>query len=192
MDINTLTQEICINRGDTGQASLFINAGSDLNPIQYRLGDNDCIYMAIERPNQPFEKAVVKKVMNNSNSIFDKDGCLIINFESEDTLCLEPGLYYYEIKAKIYRENIFRNLYTLLIFNDDGTFCIKDTEHEEIIMEGTYTLDENEYHLISESSEQFEGTLVNGILRLDNGDSYIQEKNGVETLIGQTQFIVER
>ena len=101
-NINQLTQEISLNRGDSALLTLDINAGNELYPVEFILGDKDCLYMAIEEPNQPFENAIVKKVINNSNTIKDKDGNIIIEIKPDDTVCLLPGLYYYEIKAKLY------------------------------------------------------------------------------------------
>ena len=67
-NINELTQEISLNRGDTATFPLNINAGTDLYPLEFKLGKKDCLYMGIEEPNQPFEKAIVKKVIDTKNN----------------------------------------------------------------------------------------------------------------------------
>ena len=99
--IDKLTGEVCLSRGDNAIFTLHINQGSNLNPLQYKLKEGDNIYFAIEEPNQPFENAIVKKVINLKNNLLDKNGNITFEMTPDDTVLLMPGLYYYEIKAKL-------------------------------------------------------------------------------------------
>lgn len=93
---------IMVTRGDTFSVPLFINQGTELKPIRYVLKDQDKIYFAIMRPNQPFECALVKKVYSKEN--INEYGDIVIEIEHDDTRCLEPGKYFYQIKAQLYNE----------------------------------------------------------------------------------------
>ena len=93
-----------VNRGDTFQCPLFINKGTELYPIRFRLKDEDKCYLGIMEPNQRFEDAIVKKVYTNSDE--NENGDIVIKFNTEDTLYLLPGKYYYEIKLKYYDEKL--------------------------------------------------------------------------------------
>lgn len=95
--VNKQTGNIEIVRGDSFVLSLFINKGTKMNPEIYQLGPNDKVYFALLEPNQIFEEAIVKKVITSADA--DSDGILSISFEAADTCDLEPGTYYYQIKA---------------------------------------------------------------------------------------------
>lgn len=98
---------LTISRGDTAVFPLFLNRGTDLNPIRYVLHDTlldgkiigtDEVYFGIMEPNQPFECALVRKMFTKKD--LNKYGDVIININSSDTRCLHPGKYYYQIKAR--------------------------------------------------------------------------------------------
>ena len=195
--IDRLTGITSLNRGDTALFTLFINSGSDLLPIEYELNEKDTIYIAIEEPNQPFEHAIVKKVVNNANTIKDNNGNFIIELTPTDTQCLMSGLYYYEIKLRQYRENQFRNMYQVITFNSDNTYVIIDEEqldecqNYKVISTGTYSINEDTYTLIDLQGQEFSAKLYDNILILDNL-KYKREENIVTTIIPQTKFIIER
>ena len=88
---------ITLSRGDTVNLPLFINEGSDLLPILYELKDNDKLYLGVMEPNQPFERAIIKKVFTNQSKK-DQNNLILIKLEHEDTRELIPGKYYYKIK----------------------------------------------------------------------------------------------
>lgn len=92
--------KICVTRGDSFSVPLFLNNGTEINPLRYELKEQDEVYLAIMVPNQPFEHALVKKVFNHQN--LNDYGDVQIEIDHEDTRCLEPGKYYYQIKAKFY------------------------------------------------------------------------------------------
>lgn len=94
---------ISLNRGDTWSKPLFINQGTDLCPMRYILKDGDEIFFALMEPNEPFEFALVKKKYTSKD--LNKYGDVVIKLEHDDTKCLLPGKYYYQIKAKFIRED---------------------------------------------------------------------------------------
>lgn len=190
--IDRLTNEIDINRGDSATIPVSINQGDALHPFYYELGENDYVFMGIEEPNQPFENAIVKKVIDHS-AIRDREGNYLIELESDDTSCLLPGLYYYEIKAKLYRENQYINGYEILTFNNDGTFNLIDTDRYEELMSGTYIYneEENKYILTDYEENVYECPVENDYLKL-NDLYYRKQKDLVFTIIPQTRFIIER
>ena len=93
---------IRVNRGDNFELPIIINIGTQLLPIDYKFSENDILYLGIMEPNQLFEEAILKKKLTHAD--VDSEGNMIAKFEPNDTVCLIPGLYYYQIKAKIYKE----------------------------------------------------------------------------------------
>lgn len=90
---------IQISRGDSFFVPLFINEGTDLEPIRYELNEGDLVYVGVMEPNQPFEKAIIKKVYNK-DSEKTEFGDLLLIFDVEDTEYLHQGQYYYSVKIK--------------------------------------------------------------------------------------------
>lgn len=90
---------IQVNRGDSFTVPLYINTGDDLNPKQYILQEGAEVYVGVMEPNQPFEDAIIRKKYTHED--VDADGNINIIFNTEDTACLIPGLYYYQIKIKL-------------------------------------------------------------------------------------------
>lgn len=90
---------ISVNRGDTFSIPLLITAGSIETPSQFVFPGDGEIYLGLMEPNQLFENAILKKKYDSSN--LDENGNIIIAFDSNDTVKLLPGLYYYQIKAKL-------------------------------------------------------------------------------------------
>lgn len=88
---------ITITRGDTFTTTIFINLGTELDPKQGRLGPNDKVCFAVCEPNQPFEHAIIKKVMTAED--LDENNNVILDFKHNDTQFLLPGVYYYQIKV---------------------------------------------------------------------------------------------
>jgi len=94
---------ITVNRGDSFRFPLTINFGSSLEPNTYGLNEHDKVYFAVMEPNQPFETALIKKVFDKSHEKTDKDTgvrYLEISFKPQDTECVLPGKYYYQIKLQ--------------------------------------------------------------------------------------------
>lgn len=89
--INTVP-EIHIHRGDTSIIPSTIYSGDNLSRELYTLMNGDEIYFALLEPNQCWENAIVKK------KFVDTD--FKIKLDPKDTMCLIPGLYYYQIKLR--------------------------------------------------------------------------------------------
>ena len=100
---------IYINRGDSFTVPLFINKNNESDPIRFYIQNhpNAEIFFGVVEPNQPFEKALIKKRFVPSSPI-NKYGDLEISFKATDTINVLPGMYYYAIKSKIdlYEHNI--------------------------------------------------------------------------------------
>ena len=103
---------ITVTRGDTFSLPLILNAGTDFNPVLYELEEGDTIYVAVMEPNQPFECALVKKVLTSGSELIDKS--YQIKFNSSDTECLQPGNYYYQIKARFKNSDGTYNVNTVV------------------------------------------------------------------------------
>lgn len=88
---------ITITRGDTFTTSIFINLGTELDPKQCVLGEDDRVFFAVCEPNQRFENAIIKKVLTRED--LDKNNNVIIDFKHDDTQYLLPGVYYYQVKC---------------------------------------------------------------------------------------------
>lgn len=88
---------ITIVRGDSVVFETKLNIGTVIYPQFYELKPADKVYFCIAEPNQPFEFAIVKKVLDINN--FDPElKTIAINIIPEDTEELVPGVYYYTIK----------------------------------------------------------------------------------------------
>lgn len=92
--------QIRLSRGDTLILPISINQGDTMNPIEYLLGPHDELYFGVMEPNQPWEYAILKKKFTSQD--VDEDGRLSIKLKPNDTMCLLPGLYYYQVKVRIY------------------------------------------------------------------------------------------
>lgn len=96
---------ITLNRADTFNTTIFVNIGTELDPVRYILAGDDRLYFAVMEPHQPFEKAVLKKVMTPED-VDEETGDVKLSFKTSDTEFLLPGTYYYEIKLYVAPEDI--------------------------------------------------------------------------------------
>lgn len=92
---------ISLNRGDSFEMPVFINVGDNLNPIEYKIDDRDIVYFGLMEPNQPFETAIVRKKYTLAD--VDDNGRVVVKFRPQDTQCLLPGKYYYQIKVQSFK-----------------------------------------------------------------------------------------
>ena len=90
--INTMP-EVQLHRGDTFSLDCTIYSGNNLDRKLYKIDEKDEIYFALLEPNQIWEDALVKKKYTSN---FESKIDLLPN----DTKCLLPGLYYYQIKLR--------------------------------------------------------------------------------------------
>ena len=89
---------ITVNRGDAFDFPLTLNLGSSMIHEKYNMEPTDVLYLGIMEPNQQFETAIVRKMFTYED--LDEDNNIIINFWPEDTVCLIPGKYYYQVKLE--------------------------------------------------------------------------------------------
>lgn len=66
---------------------------------RYEIQENDSIYFGVMLPHQKFEDAIIKKKYTYDN--VKSTGRISIRIAPEDTLNLDPGVYYYAVKIKI-------------------------------------------------------------------------------------------
>lgn len=93
---------ITMTRGDTYifDVTLF----DEWNPNKrYEIQSGDVVYFGLMLPHQRFEDAILKKRFVYETSAFP--GRIQIRIAPEDTVDLEPGVYYYAVKLKISSEN---------------------------------------------------------------------------------------
>ena len=93
---------IRLTRGDTLELPLFINRGTKFHPVRFYIQDNptSAVYLGVMNFAQPFEHAIIKKKYTAKSNV-NEYGDLIVSITSDDTRCLYPGKYYYEIKVQL-------------------------------------------------------------------------------------------
>lgn len=94
---------ITVNRGDSFRLPMVLNYGTNLEPLNYRMSQNSIVYFAVMEPNQPFEDALIKKKYAMDD--VDADGNIVIKFRPQDTQCVLPGKYYYQVKLQRFNSN---------------------------------------------------------------------------------------
>ena len=91
---------VTVNRGDSFELPLILNIGSAIDYQAYIPTDKDTVYVGVMEPNQPFETALIRKVATAED--VDKHGHVIVRFWPEDTECVLPGKYYYQVKLRTF------------------------------------------------------------------------------------------
>lgn len=93
-----------MNRGDSLTLCLPLNIGTNIEPNKYKMTEEDAVYFGIMEPNQPFECALIKKKL----TVVDQDdsGNILINLCPDDTVCVLPGKYYYQVKLVIHPDRV--------------------------------------------------------------------------------------
>lgn len=77
--------------------------GDGVTPIRYTLKDGDRLYVGIMEPQQSFERAIVRKLLTKDD--LNAEGDPELKLRPEDTEKLMPGVYYYEAKLVVGRED---------------------------------------------------------------------------------------
>lgn len=90
---------VSLSRGDNARIPLFINKGTQLEPIRYNINDNPDteIYFGIMLPGGRFEDSIIKKKYTKED--INEYGDVVVEFFPQDTLYMEPGKYFYTVKA---------------------------------------------------------------------------------------------
>lgn len=106
---------ISLTRGDSFSVPLFINMGTGMVPVRYSLLEHPEteVYLGVMEPNQPFEKALIRKKYTHESRI-NENGDLMIDFTGTDTEYLFPGKYFYQIKAKFIDKETGINIDTIV------------------------------------------------------------------------------
>lgn len=89
---------VTVNRGDSFNLPIVLQFVNHLQYVNYEMQDTDVIYLGIMEPNQPFETALIRKKFTYND--LDDDGKIYFKFRPEDTVCLLPGKYYYQVKLQ--------------------------------------------------------------------------------------------
>ena len=94
---------VTVNRGDCFDLPLSINLGTSMFPEYPVLENSDHIYIGVMEPNQPFETAIVRKHISFSDKTSSEK--IFVRFDTNDTVCLLPGKYYYQVKLERIEED---------------------------------------------------------------------------------------
>lgn len=94
---------ITVNRGDSFVLPLVLNVGNNIEPCNYQMTDKSFVYFGVMEPNEPFENALIKKKCTIAD--VDSDGCILIKFKPQDTQCVLPGKYYYQVKLQTFNSD---------------------------------------------------------------------------------------
>lgn len=89
---------ITVNRGDSFTLPMQLNYGTNLEPMTYTVTGKSIVYFAVMEPNQPFECALIRKKYTAED--VDENGNIVIKFRPQDTQCVLPGKYYYQVKLQ--------------------------------------------------------------------------------------------
>ena len=91
---------IRMSRGDSVEFPVTIYDGTSVNRVKYDLAPEDELYFGLMEPNMRFEDALIRKKCDYR--YINDEGDIIIYLDPQDTEYLLPGLYYYQIKVRIY------------------------------------------------------------------------------------------
>ncbi len=94
---------VTVNRGDSFELPIILNAGTNLQPVLYELTEDTVIYFGVMEPNQPFENALIRKRYTIED--VNENGLVVVRFRPQDTQCVLPGKYYYQVKLQRFRSN---------------------------------------------------------------------------------------
>lgn len=92
---------ITLTRGDTCSFPISLNIGTPLSPIIFDLQEGDKVVFKLMRANEKSEDALLTKKYTIND--LDEEGNIIVSFDSNDTLFLEDGVYFYEMKIEYIR-----------------------------------------------------------------------------------------
>lgn len=93
----TKNNVVSVVKGDTIRFPIELFIGKFPYKQQMELEDGDKAYFGIFDSNTSFDQAVIKKVLTKDDE--DEYGNLWITLLPEDTINLEVGTYYYEVKV---------------------------------------------------------------------------------------------
>lgn len=94
---------ITMTRGDSYifDVTLF----DEWNPNKrWEIQEGDVVYFGIMLPHQKFEDAIIRKRFTYAQSKYP--GRITIRLAPDDTVDLEPGVYFYAVKVKVNSINV--------------------------------------------------------------------------------------
>lgn len=96
---------ITLNRGDCFRAPLFINIGTEEEPIRLDMNKFPGIevYFGAYSPGDSFEKSFIAKKFTYLDS--NDFGDVIVTLNPLDTLYKRPGAYLYSVKIRMFDPN---------------------------------------------------------------------------------------
>lgn len=100
---------IILNRGDSFEAPLFINAGTEDELIRFSLPNSPkaAVYLGVMPVGVPFEDAIIRKKYDWHSKDLTEFGDVIVGLKPADTLCLKPGTYDYVIKLRLHSNDVY-------------------------------------------------------------------------------------
>ena len=100
---------VTLTKGDTFQLPLFINSGTEFDPVAFDFQEGDQVLLRLMRANESFNDAVLKKTFvyggENEDSYLDDKGNVVFKFSYYDTYWIKYGIYFYEAKVIYTRDN---------------------------------------------------------------------------------------
>lgn len=111
---------VTVNRGDSFTLPIVLRQGSSMVDELYELTPQDTLYIGIMEPNQPFETAILRKKVSYADT---EGGNIQVYFNPNDTQCLLPGKYYYQVKLESKESNGTTYVETVI---DKTLFYIKE------------------------------------------------------------------
>lgn len=94
---------ITMTRGDYLSIDIELKSGKFPNEKIYQINEGDIVFFGLMEPNQPFEKAILKKEFGYDDFAMEGQSLIKIVLNPEDTIELAPGTYYYQVKV-LYRD----------------------------------------------------------------------------------------
>ena len=93
---------IQMHRGDCLCVPLFINIGTEYNPIRFYIKRNPgCkVYLGVMEPGVAFEEANIRKMYDSADAEVNKYGDIVVRLTPTDTEFLSTGRYYYQVKVE--------------------------------------------------------------------------------------------
>lgn len=101
-----------VSRGDSFEIPVKIVVRNKMDKVDYEVKNTDLIYLGVMEPNQPFETALIRKKCTIED--MDENGNIVFSFTPEDTQCVLPGRYYYQVKLQTFNEDGSYNVYTVV------------------------------------------------------------------------------
>lgn len=198
LNINRTNGIISLTRGDSDTFPLFINTGTPLEPVRFDLRYNPGseIYFGVCQPNERFEDAIIRKKYTGADIFnFNSDGDLMVEFVTEDTEYLLPGVYYYEVKLRQVF-NAERLDISLRVIDDTSVLKAGSKLVNNCVVNGvTISVpDGEEYYSIDEDTQLSRDDVIVAQSVLQSGTvidgKEVKEKINISTIVPKTKFVI--